>query len=136
MITGLTAGEGFMADPLSAALKQSFNMGNGSYFPAANRMNDDMTAGSIYGGKNLDPFDPNFGGKATPTPAPRPTPNPKIRPTELTLGQLYEHFGVENPVKLTANAGRPLYQNAPDQQVYNFRHGSGTAEGYGGGLYG
>lgn len=108
----------FMADsdPLSAALKKTFNSPSGSFFPAAQKMvqNDRQdllkeTENAFYGG-----------GQSQPTPTPTPTPT---KPHQLTLEQLYDHFGVDNPVRLVGNYGRPLYQNTPDAQVYRSQYG-------------
>jgi len=104
-------------DALSAALKRTFTQNTGgSYFPAANMklagLEDDPIPDS--------PFQKAFGGgQKTPTPTPTPS---APKPTQMTLADLYQHFGVENPHKLaSASSVRPLYQNKPDAQVYNWR---------------
>lgn len=113
-------------DALTAALKQTFTTpSGGSFFPAANRM---MVAGLEDDPIPDNPFQKAFGGgQRTPTPSPTPEP---VKPTQMTLADLYQHFGVENPNKLSvASATKPIYQNKPDQQVYDWRsrYGWGSA---------
>lgn len=92
-------------DPLSAALKRTFAPNTGSYFPAARQMliageRDDL----------LKDIDSTFygGGQA---PNPTPTPTPPVKPHQMSLAQLYDHFGVDNPFRMPNNFGRVNYQN-------------------------
>jgi len=111
-------------DPLSAALKQTFAApSGGSFFPAAQNMiaqgNSDLSKDiedTFYGG-----------GNAYPNPSPTPTPTP-VKPTQMNLSQLYDHLGVPNPVNVATSSVRPLYQNKPDAQVYNWRSKYGWSE--------
>lgn len=78
-------------DALSAALKMTFS-GNGSvgsFFPAARNVaqNSDL----------LNQIDDTFFGGPAPSPTPKPTPTPTpTKPTQMSLAQLYDHFGVPN----------------------------------------
>lgn len=105
-------------DPLSAALKKTFAApSGGSYFPAANIAQNDRQ-------DLLKDADNAFfgGGQLQPTPTPTPS---AVKPHQMTLEQLYTHFGVDNPVRVAGNYGRPLYQNSPDTQVYKDQYGYG-----------
>ena len=78
-------------DVVSAAM-QSVPQNNGSsYFPAVNQR--------LYAGNDrtdlLNDIEGTFygGGNANPTPTPTPTPS-SVKPTQMTLAQLMDHFGV------------------------------------------
>lgn len=110
------------SDPLSAALKQTFaSPSGGSHFPAAQNM---IAQGK--GDLNKDIEDSFFGGgQGQGQPTPTPTP---VKPTQMNLSQLYEHFGVPNPVSVATSSVRPIYQNKPDAQVYNWKSKYGWSE--------
>lgn len=103
-------------DPLSAALKMTFsgNGKSGSFFPAARTVasNADL----------LNQIDQTFYSGPAPSATPKPTPSPSpAKPTQMSLADLYNHFGVDQQqTKVAANGARPVQQN--NNQVFDWRH--------------
>ena len=93
-------------DPLSAALKRTFSAPQGgSYFPAVRNL---MASEQ---GDLLKETDSTFsGGGQVPTTTPTPSPSP-VKPTQMNLEQLYDHFGVPNPFRYSDNVGRMNQNN-------------------------
>ncbi len=106
-------------DALSMALNMSLggiNGKKGSFFPAARLAGNDRSELQDMLNQSTET---QF--LAKPTPSPSPTPS-AVKPSKMTLAQLFDHFGVPNPIRSSgASSVRPLYQNKPDQQIYDWR---------------
>ena len=91
-------------DPLSAALKRTFTAPQGgSYFPAVRNL-----MASERGDLLKETESTFYGGGQAPTTTPTPSPSP-VKPTQMNLAQLYDHFGVPNPFKLAGNTNQQSY---------------------------
>src|SRR6266436_3416604 len=108
-------------DPLSMAMEMSLggiNGRKGSFFPAAKFAGNDRS--DLQDMLNQTP-ETQFLAKPNSSPSPTPTPA-AVKPSKMTLAQLFDHFGVPNPIRASnASSVRTLYQNKPDQQVYDWR---------------
>lgn len=112
-------------DPLSAALKMTFSGGPSGSFPAARKVaqgNSDL----------LNQIDNTFYGGPAPSATPKPSPSPSpAKPTQMSLANLYNHFGVEQQKpKITASNGTRPVSNRSDQ-VFDWRHLYGAPGTYG-----
>lgn len=123
--TGTRMADG--SDALSAALKMSFGNGGISTpaggFPTTRIAQGDSKS-ELQDMLNQSPetqFLSRPQPSASPTPSPIPSPS-AAKPTQMSLVELMNHFGVANPVAgSSTSSNRPVYQNKPDQQIYDWR---------------
>jgi hypothetical protein len=122
-----------MDDAFSAALGMTFS-GNGkngqSYFPAAGLASDRSDLNDMLGQSPETSF---LGNGKSQAPSPTPTPTPSaVKPNQMTLADLYQHFGVGNSVAGNPGAQpiqKPMTQQPQVQPGYDWQSQYGWGSG-------